>query len=150
VVEGAAQSLSGTWLAIRGRPRGLVMASLAIIIAFALAYVAHTAGTEVGTVRAVLKTAIVDSQQPPTPFGIGPVASFLMPVALMLAVAAAASGKNARPLATLVALIVASRARFDVPLCALMAQAAALCSMLAATDDRLRWRIITTDAAEKR
>jgi hypothetical protein len=148
VVEGAAQSLSGTWLAIRGKPRGLFLASGAIVAAFVLAWIAHRSGSSVGTFGAVLKSAIVDAQQPPTPFGLGPVAAFLLPVALTLAAAATLSSKNARPMATLLALVVASRARYDVPLCALMAQAAGLLTLLASVDERLRWRLMTEDAAD--
>lgn len=148
VVEGAAQSLSGTWLAIKGKPRGLFLAAGAIVAAFALAWVAHRSTGQIGTAGAVLKSSIVDAQQPPTPFGLAPVQAFLLPVGITLAIAASFSSKDARPIAAIVALAVGSRARYDVPICALMATAAGLCALLAAADDRLRWRFITKEASE--
>lgn len=145
VLHGVAALLAAAWLGTRSRWRGRVLANAAIILAFAVTYLAaRSPSGPSSTLEAVLRGSLVDAAGLPLPYGLAPVAAFLLPASVFLAGAALAVG--ARPAAVVAALALAllSHGSFDVPLHALAIVASAQWAMLAMADDRAMWVSLTS------
>ncbi len=132
-LETTAHVVAVSWLTIRGRWRARVSVYLAVLVALALTIVALRA--EAGpTFGGVLRAGIVDAQAHPLPYGLLAAARFLAPASLLLAASALGGDPKLLPTTAVLALAIASHARFDMPIAALMGVAAGLWLALIAAD----------------
>lgn len=140
VVQALATLLAAAWLGTRSRVRGRLFANAAIVIAFALTYIAaRDSGDAPSSIEVVLRSSLSQAVTLPLPYGLASIAAFLVPATILLALVAIA--QRAPPPAVLAALALAllSHGAFDVPLHALAVTAAAQWAMLAMADERTMW-----------
>jgi hypothetical protein len=132
--------LAAAWLGTRSRFRGRLLANLAIVLACIVTYVAarSTEGPP-STFEAVLRGGLLDVAAVPAPYALSPIAAFLLPVSVLLAITALAQRVQHAAVAGPLALVLVSHGAFDVPLQALTAIAAAQWAMLAMADPRTMW-----------
>jgi hypothetical protein len=143
VFEGLAQLVSAVWLGTRARFAGQFLSSVAIAVAFILTW-GVAQGVHVGAAlwQAILHTALADAAGTPPPFGLGAVATFLVPVSMLLALVAAVQPKQLGVVVGALALSLLSRGAYDAPLRALAAMTAAVWTMAASVDDRAFWKLL--------
>lgn len=140
VVQALAALLAAAWLGTRSRVRGRFLANGAIVLAFAITYIAaRDSGDTPSSVEAVLRGSLSQAAGLPLPYGLSSIAAFLVPATILLALVAVV--QRAHPPAVLAALALAllSHGAFDVPLHALAVTAAAQWAMLAMADERTMW-----------
>ncbi len=139
-IQAFATLLAAAWLGTRSRWRGRMLANAAIVVAFAITYLAaRESGDTPSTVEAVLHGSLSQSSGLPVPYALTSIAAFLVPATILLALVALV--QRAQPLAVLAAIGLAllSHGAFDVPLQALAIAAASQWAMLAMVDDRSLW-----------
>jgi hypothetical protein len=139
-VQALAALLAAAWLGTRSRTRGRLLANGAIVVAFAITFLAaHDAGDTPSAIEAVLRGSLAQAAGAPLPYGLASIAAFLVPATILLALVAVV--QRAQPPAVLAALALAllSRGTFDVPLHALAVTAAAQWALLAMADERSMW-----------
>ena len=140
VVQALAALLAAAWLGTRSRVRGRLLANGAIVVAFALTYIAaRDSGDTPSSIEAVLRSSLSQAAGLPLPYGLSSIAAFLVPATILLALVAVV--QRAHPPAVLAALALAllSHGSFDVPLHALAVTVAAQWAMLAMADERTMW-----------
>ena len=140
VVQALAALLAAAWLGTRSRVRGRFLANGAIVLAFAITYLAaRDSGDTPSALEAVLRGSLSQAAGVPLPYGLSSIAAFLVPATILLALVAVV--QRAHPPAVLAALALAllSSGAFDVPLHALALTAAAQWAMLAMADERTMW-----------
>jgi hypothetical protein len=143
IVQGLGTLLAAAWLGTRSPVRGRILANGAIVLAFAITFIAaHDAGDTPSTLEAVLRGSLGQPSGLPLPLWITSIAAFLVPASILLALVSVA--QRAQPPAVLATLALAllSLGAFDVPLHALAVTAAAQWIMLASIDDRSMWLAI--------
>lgn len=139
-VQALAALLAAAWLGTRSRTRGRLLANGAIVLAFAITYLAaHDAGDTPSAIEAVLRGSLSQAPGTPLPYGLASIAAFLVPATILLALVSVV--QRAQPPAVLAALALAllSHGAFDVPLHALAITAAAQWALLAMADERSVW-----------
>jgi hypothetical protein len=139
-VQALAALLTAAWLGTRSRWRGRLLANGAIVVAFAITYLAaRDSGAPPSEIEAVLRGSLSQASGVPVTFGLSSIAAFLVPATILLALVALV--QRAPPAAMLGALGLAllSQGAFDVPLQALAITAAAEWAMLAMVDERSMW-----------
>ncbi len=135
VVHATALLLAGAWLGSRSGWRARILANVAIVLAFVMTWIAGRQSDTPSSVELVLRSSLGAAAGVPSPFGLGPVAVFLLPASLFLAlVALVQRGRGPVVLAT-TALALVAYGSFDVPLHALAAVVAAEWAMLARADE---------------
>ncbi len=139
VVQALATLLAAAWLGTRSRVRGRLLANGAIVLAFAITYLAaRNTGETPSAVEAVLRGSLSQAVGSVLPYGLTSIAAFLVPATILLAVVAIVQRGPPAVLAAL-GLALLSQGSFDVPLHALAMTAAAQWAMLAMADDRTMW-----------
>jgi hypothetical protein len=149
VVQALAALLAAAWLGTRSRLRGRLLANGAIVLAFAITYVAaRDSGDTPSSLEAVLRSSLSQAASLPLPYGLSSIAAFLVPATILLALVAVV--QRAHPPAVLAALALAllSHGAFDVPLHALAVTAAAQWAMLAMIDERTMWSALVRGREE--
>jgi len=139
-IQAFATLLAAAWLGTRSRWRGRMLANAAIVVAFAITYLAARDGGDTpSALEAVLRGSLSQASGLPVPYALGSIAAFLVPATILLALVAIV--QRAQPLAVLAAIGLAllSQGAFDVPLHALAITAASQWAMLAMTDERSMW-----------
>jgi hypothetical protein len=139
-VQALAVLLAAAWLGTRSRLRGRLLANAAIVVAFAITYLAARDGGDTPSeLEAVLRGSLSQAAGLPIPYGLSSIAAFLVPATILLALVSLV--QKSLPPAVLAALALAllSNGAFDVPLHALAVTAAAQWLMLAMVDDRSMW-----------
>ena len=146
VFEAFGQLIAVTWLGTRSRLAGQLGSTLALIVAFALTWgVARGVHSGAQPWQYILHTALADAPGLPPPFGLDPVATFLVPASLLLALAAALQPRQVTAVVASVALVLVSHGAFDAPLRALCVVVAALWLTLASDDATSLWRLLLGD-----
>jgi hypothetical protein len=148
IVQALATLLAAAWLGTRSAVRGRVLANAAVVLAFAITYIAaHDAGDTPSALEAVLRGSLAQPGGLPLPSWITSIAAFLVPATILLALVAVV--QRAQPPAVLATLALAllSHGAFDVPLHALAVTAAAQWIMLAMIDDRSMWLAMVRERA---
>jgi hypothetical protein len=146
IVQALAALLTAAWLGTRSRWRGRLLANGAIIVAFAITYLAaRDSGSPPSELEAVLRGSLSHASAVPVAFGLASIAAFLVPATILLALVALV--QRAPPAAMLGALALAllSQGAFDVPLQALAITAAAEWAMLAMVDQRSMWSALVRE-----
>lgn len=135
--------IAAAWLATRSRFRGRLLANVAVILAFAITYIAarETEAPETEAL-AILRTSLIQAASNSLSFGMSAIAAFLLPVSLLLAIVALLQTKQPVALTVAFALALISQGAFDVPMQALAITAAAQWTLLAMVDDRAMWTAI--------
>lgn len=139
-VQALGAMLAAAWLGTRSRVRGRLLANSAIVVAFAITYLAaREAGDTPSAIEAVLRGSLAHAPGAPAPYALASIAAFLVPATILLALVAVV--QRAQPPAVLAALALAllSRGVLDVPLQALAMTAAAQWALLAMADERSAW-----------
>lgn len=140
VIQTLATLVAAAWLGTRSKWRGRILANGAVILAFAVTYLAaRDAEVAPPATIAVLRASLARGTSGALPYGFGAIAQFLTPASVLLA--SVALVQKAQPKALLVSLALAllSHGMFDVPLQALAITAAAQWSLLAMADSRAMW-----------
>jgi hypothetical protein len=141
VLEGVGQMIAAAWLGTRSRFGGQALSSLAVAVAFVLTWGAvRGASSSAEDWQAGLHTALSGAPGTPPPFGLGALATFLVPAAMLLGLVAAVQTRQVTAIVCALALALIGRGAFDVPLRALAATAAALWLMVSLVDDRAMWQ----------
>lgn len=138
-LEVIAVLVAAAWLGTRSRVRGRLAANVALVGAFVVTW--YGLGAESPTasrVALVLKSTLGAASAQPPSFALEPVAIFLLPASIFVALAALAQRDRLVP--TLLALGLLSRGAFDVPLQALMATVASMWLLAASVDRDAMWR----------
>lgn len=132
--------IAAAWLATRSRFRGRLLANVAVILAFAITYLAarETEAPETEAL-AILRTSLIQAASTSLSYGMSTIAAFLLPVSLLLAIVALLQTKQPVALTVGFALALISQGAFDVPMQALAITAAAQWTLLAMVDDRVMW-----------
>ncbi|AKU97981.1 hypothetical protein AKJ09_04645 [Labilithrix luteola] len=135
--------IAAAWLATRSRFRGRMLANAAVILAFAMTYLAarETEAPET-ELLAILRTSLVQTASASLSYGMSAIAAFLLPASLLLAIVALLQTKQPVALTVAFALALISQGAFDVPMQALAITAAAQWTLLAMVDDRAMWTAI--------
>ncbi len=145
VCLGLAHLVAVAYFATRGRLQGRVFGNGALVLGFVVTYIAARKPAGLGAAGAVLHSALSVGAASPEPFGLAPVAYYLFPTGLALALVAVAQRRQVPAVAVGLGLVLASQSRFDVPLAALSVVAGGMWLALAATDGRALWTdLITT------
>jgi hypothetical protein len=143
--EAAAQLLAVTWLSTRSRGGGLGQLGAFVALGGAVALtwgVAQGVHSTASLWQAVLHTALADAPGVPSPYGLDALATFLVPAALLLALATAAQPRQVVAVLVAMALALVSRGAFDAPLRALCAVVAAYWAVLARGDEQAMWKTL--------
>ncbi len=130
-IHAFAAVLAGAWLGSRAGWSGRVMANGAIVMAFAATWVAGRQSDAPSVVELVLRGSLGSATGVPSPLALAPVAVFLLPACLMLAVVAIVTRARGPVLLAALALALVAHGSYDVPLQALCAVVAAQWAMLA-------------------
>jgi len=143
VTEGLGQMFAAAWLGTRARVLGQALASAAVAGAFLLTWnAARGAGDYAAPWQSALHMALGGASGLPQPFGMAPLAVFLVVASILLALVAAVQPRPVAAVVFALSLGLLGRGSFDVPLRALSATAAALWLMVATLDDRAMWKSI--------
>ena len=143
LLEAAAQLLAVTWLSTRSRGGGQLGAFVALGGAVVLTWgVARGVHSGASLWQAVLHTALADAPGVPSPYGLDALATFLVPAALLLALATAVQPRQVVPILVAMALALVSRGSFDAPLRALCVVVAAFWVVLARSDSQAMWKTL--------
>lgn len=130
--------VAAAWVGTRARWKGRILANAAILLAFALTWLAARGGDDPSSLESILRISLpAASAITPQPYLLGSIAAFLVPASVLLGGVLLAlreeSPINVAPLA----LVLLSNGIFDVPLHALLATTGALWAMLAlASEDQ--------------
>ena len=145
-VQALAALLAAAWLGTRSRTRGRLLANGAIILAFAITYLAaHDAGDTPSTIEAVLRGSLSQAPGTPLPYGLASIAAFLVPATILLALVAVVQRAQSPAVLAALGLALLSHGAFDVPLHALAVTAAAQWALLAMADERSMWTAMVRD-----
>ncbi len=139
VFEGLGQAVAVAYFATRGRVQGRILGNLAIALGLVVTYIAARRPQGAGVLGSVLHSALAQGASVPEPVGLGPIAVFLFPTALFLAIVAAVQRGQVAAIAAGLTFVLASNARFDVPLPALLATTGGLWLLIAVADERALW-----------
>jgi hypothetical protein len=150
LLEACAQLFAVMWLGTRGRWGGQLASSFALVGAYLLTRgVASGMHSGASLWQAMLHTALADAPGAPGPSGLEPLATFVVPASLLLALVAATLRKQVEAVVATMALALVARGSFDVPMCALCAVAAAGWAALASVDERSMWRVLLGDRSRR-
>lgn len=139
-VQALAALLAAAWLGTRSRVRGRLLANAAIVVAFAVTYLAAREGGDTPSeLEAVLRGSLSQAAGLPIPYGLSSIAAFLVPATILLALVSVVQKSLPRAVLAALALVLLSNGAFDVPLHALAVTAAAQWLMLAMVDERSMW-----------
>lgn len=131
--------VAAAWLGTRSRVRGRFAANVALIGAFIVSWYGLTAASPAASpVALVLKSTLGAAAAQPPPFALEPVAIFLLPASIFVALSALAQRDRLVP--AFLALGLLSRGAFDVPLQALMATVASMWLLVTSADRSALWR----------
>jgi hypothetical protein len=149
-LQAFAALLGAAWLGTRSRIRGRLLGNAAIVIAFAVTYLAAREGSDTpSTVEAVLRGSLSQAPESPPPYGLTSIAAFLVPASILLALVAVVQ-KHVPPVVLgALALALLSQGVFEVPLQAMAITAAAQWALLAMADDRARWATLTAPTSAR-
>jgi hypothetical protein len=127
------------WLGTRPKLRGALLALASLAAAAALAYVTMRDAEVTTPILAMARHALAGAEGAPAPYGLGPLATFAVPLAIALALSSSSlrSFDTAGPV---LALAVTSFGAFDVPLAALLVLASSIWLPLLAADPRAMWQ----------
>ncbi len=134
LLHGGALVLSGAWLASRRGWGARLLVNGSIVLAFALTWLAGRQSESPSVVEQVLRVAIWSSAGMPTPFGLGPIAVFLLPASVLLALVTLVLRARAPSVLAPLTLALVAHGAYDVPLQALSVVVAAGWALLAQTD----------------
>lgn len=124
--------IAAAWIGTRSRWKGRILANAAILVAFAVTWLAARGGEEPSSVESMLRTSLPAAAAiTPAPYILGSIAAFLVPASILLAGIVLALREESPLIVTPVALLLLSNGVFDVPLHALLATAGAEWAMLA-------------------
>ncbi len=148
VVQALAALLAAAWLGTRSRVRGRLLANGAIVLAFAITYIAaHDSGDTPSAIEAVLRGSLTQAAGLPLPYGLTSIAAFLVPATILLALVALVQRTQAAAVLAALGLALLSHGELDVPLNALAITAAAQWAMLAMADERTMWTALVGERA---
>lgn len=142
VVQSLATLLAAAWLGTRSKWLGRFLANGAIVVAFAITYLAARSSESATIAEAVLKNSLSEAAGNLVPPALRSIAAFLVPVSILLAIVALLQRNQTRTVVAVLAFALLSHGAFDVPLQALLLTAAAQWVMLA-TDERAVWSALT-------
>ena len=149
VVQALAALLAAAWLGTRSRVRGRLLANGAIVLAFAITYIAaRDSGDTPSPIEAVLRGSLSQAAGLPLPYGLTSIAAFLVPATILLALVAVVQRTHPPAVLAALALALLSHGAFDVPLHALAVTAAAQWAMLAMADERTMWSALMRGRAD--
>ncbi len=150
VAMGFAQLVAVAYFATRGRVQGRVVANLALVLGFFVTYLAARKPAFAGPIGAILAASIARGAPSPEPFFLGPVAHYLLPTGIFLALVAIVQRNQVTTVAVGLALALGSQGRLDVPLPALFCLVSGLLLVRASRDGRAMWSDLITTRAQKR
>jgi hypothetical protein len=127
---------AAAWIGTRSKWRGRILANVAILLAFAITWLAARASDSPSTLEALLHASLPSAAGLPPPYLLGSIAAFLVPASILLASVALVQPAQPAAVVASLALVLLSNGAFDVPLQALLVTASAQWAMLAMTDDR--------------
>jgi len=132
VFEGLGQLAAAAWLGTRTRVLGQVLSSVAVALAFIVTWGAaqgvHAGASEW---QSVLHTSLGEVAGAPPPFGLGAIATFLVPSAILFAFVAAVQPGQLPAVTGALALTLIGRGAYDAPMRALAGAAGAVWLMMA-------------------
>lgn len=148
--DAAGQLIAVTWLGTRGKWGGQLASTAALVGAFAITLnVRRGVHSGAAAWQAMLHSSLSDASGIPQPYAFDPLATFLVPAALLLGLVCALQMGQVAAIVAAMALSLVSRGALDVPLCALCAVVAAQWATLASIDDRAMWRTLIDDRARR-
>ena len=141
VLEALGQLAAAAWLGTRTRVLGQIMSSLAVGLAFVVTWGAAQ-GVHAGAAewQSVLHTSLGEAAGTPPPYGLGAIATFLVPSAILFALVASLQMRQIPAVTGALALALVGRGAFDAPLRALAGTVAAVWLMLVMSEDEEIWR----------
>ena len=143
ILHALTTAVAAVWLGTRSKWRGRLGANIAIVLAFLVTYLAaRNVDTPATTVESVLRLSLTEAAGNLIPNALRPLAAFLVPASIFLAVVALLQKGQSQVIVAALALALLSHGAFDVPLHALLITAAAQWTMLAMTDDRALWQAV--------
>ncbi len=128
--------LAAAWVGTRSKWRGRILANVAILLAFAITWLAARTTDSPGTVTSILRASLPAAAGLPPPFLLESTAAFLVPASILLAGAALLERRASPVVVAPLALALLSNGSFDVPLHALLITASAEWAMVAIAADR--------------
>lgn len=149
VSVGFAQLVAVAYFATRGKVQGRFLGNFALFLGFVATYLAARKPGFVGPIGHILAGALSLGAPSPEPFGLSPVAHFLFPTAIFLALVALVQRRQVTSIACGLTLVLASQGRFDVPLSAFFAVVGGLLLVLSSNDDRAMWTDLLTTRDQK-
>jgi hypothetical protein len=125
-------AVAAVWLGTRSKWRGRLLANVAILLAFIVTYfAARNVDAPTSTIEAVLRSSLTEAAGNLVPISLRPLAAFLVPASIFLALVALLQKGQPRPVIAALALALLSHGSFDVPIHALLITAGAQWTMLA-------------------
>jgi hypothetical protein len=148
--EASGQLVAVMWIWTRSRVAGQLGVAAALVATVAIVLGVRS-GMHSGAApwQSVLHTALADAAGVPSPYAFEPLAVFLVPASLLLALVAAAQPNQVAAVVATISLALVSRGAFDAPLRALCAVVAAQWAALACADERAMWRVLIDDRKRK-
>jgi hypothetical protein len=148
--EASGQLVAVMWIWTRSRIAGQLGVAAALVATVAIVLGVRS-GMHSGAApwESVLHTALADAAGVPSPYAFEPLAVFLVPASLLLALVAASQPKQVAAVVATISLALVSRGAFDAPLRALCAVVAAQWAALACVDERAMWRVLLDDRKRK-
>lgn len=130
--QALAALFAAAWIGTRSRWRGRILANLAILLAFAITWVAARSTETPSTIEAILRTSLPAAAGIiPAPYLLGTIAAYLVPASILLAAVALLERAQSPAVLAPLALVLLSNGSFDVPLHALLVSAGAQWALLA-------------------
>jgi hypothetical protein len=154
--EAAGQLIAFLWLSTRGRGGAVgQLGAFAALVGGLVVTSGVARGVHSGAAlwQAIVHTALADAPGVPPPYGLDALATFLVPVALLLALILALTAfdsKQSVGVLVPMALALVSRGAFDAPLRALCVVVAAFWVVLARTDEQAMWRSLLREREARR
>ncbi|HEY1958111.1 MAG TPA: hypothetical protein VGH28_20970 [Polyangiaceae bacterium] len=147
IAEGVAQMVAVAWLSTRRRMASSLASAAALIVAFAIVWMAGRADASSPGWECVLRSGIMG--QTGAQSTLGALEAFFVTASVLLAFACALVPRQLTVVTCGIALALLGRGAFDVPLRALAATVAAIWTTLAAADDRAMWKALSATREEK-
>jgi len=148
-LQAIAALLAAAWIGTRSKLRGRVLSNVAILLAFAITWLASRTSDAPTAFEAVLRTSLPAAVGLPSPYLLGSIAAFLLPASILLAGVALVQRAQPPAVVPSLALALLSHGTFDVPLQALLVTAAAQWATHAMSDDRSIWVSLVRARSEK-
>jgi hypothetical protein len=137
LVQSLAVLVGAAWIGTRARWKGRILANSAILVAFAITWLAARGADDPSAIESILRFSLPAAAAiTPQPYMLASIAAFMVPASVLLAGVVLVLTEESPLLLAPIALALVTNGIFDVPLHALLALAGSQWALLSVAEDQ--------------